>query len=61
MSRGDVDRPQLQVLGARELQESLHDFVEPAHLRGDDRHVFERRRRVGQLHLAAARGESSSR
>ena len=49
--RRERDRLQLQVLGPRELQEALHDLVEPPHLRGDDRDVLERAGRVGELHL----------
>ena len=37
-------RLQLQIFGPRELQEALHDFVEPPDLRRDDRDVLQRRR-----------------
>ena len=44
-SAAERDRLQLEILGPRELQEPLHDLVEPADLVGDDVDVLERRRR----------------
>ena len=44
-------RLQLQILGADEPQESLHDFVEPADLRRDDREVLHRERQIGGAEL----------
>ena len=40
--RRQVHRLQLQILGAVELQKSLHDLVEPVNLIGDDVDVLKR-------------------